>query len=121
MRNFFRLYAAEHGITYQHHRYPEQRRTAAMQRKADIRGASTSEPVSPRRVFERDGWRCALCHEPISQTLRFPDPLSASVDHIVPVSVGGAHSPDNVQAAHLGCNARKGNRTSPQVAQEATA
>jgi 5-methylcytosine-specific restriction endonuclease McrA len=30
--------------------------------------------------------------------------MSASLDHIVPVSLGGAHVPGNVQLAHLICN-----------------
>lgn len=60
---------------------------------------------------------CALCGEPIDTSLRFPHPRSLSVDHIVPVSLGGreyAHS--NVRATHLECNRKRGNtlqRTNP--------
>lgn len=62
-------------------------------------------------VMERDGNRCALCEGLIDQSLRFPHPMSRSVDHIVPLSVGGTHTFDNVQAAHLGCNTSKGAKT----------
>src|SRR5690606_1422950 len=55
---------------------------------------------------------CALCGEPIDTNLRFPHPRSLSIDHIVPVSLGGreyAHS--NVRATHLECNRKRGNTT----------
>jgi 5-methylcytosine-specific restriction endonuclease McrA len=38
-----------------------------------------------------------------------PDPMSPSLDHILPLSKGGTHEPRNVQLAHLGCNVRKYN------------
>lgn len=34
-----------------------------------------------------------------------------TVDHIIPLSKGGTHTWDNVQLAHMGCNAGKCNRT----------
>lgn len=34
--------------------------------------------------------------------------MGASLDHIIPLSRGGHHTADNVQAAHLACNHRKG-------------
>ena len=61
-------------------------------------------------VFERDDWVCQLCGEPVDPSVAGPDPLAASLDHIVPVSFGGDHSIENAQLAHLGCNAAKGNR-----------
>lgn len=55
------------------------------------------------------GWVCQVCAEPIDGTLRFPDPRSCSIDHIVPVSAGepDPHRLSNLQLAHLGCNSRK--------------
>lgn len=46
-------------------------------------------------------------------------PKRAAVDHIVPLSLGGAHSLENVQLAHLFCNMRKGNRYGDGKAAEA--
>tara|TARA_Y100001958_G_scaffold138805_1_gene112264 strand:+ start:735 stop:1565 length:831 start_codon:yes stop_codon:yes gene_type:complete len=48
--------------------------------------------------------------EPIDRTLRYPEPLSASLDHIVPLSKGGENSAENFQASHLVCNISIGNR-----------
>ena len=62
------------------------------------------EKVDPLAVFERDGWVCGLCGEPVDRRLQWPHPLSASQDHIVPISRGGSHTFDNVQCAHLECN-----------------
>ena len=69
-----------------------------------------------RRAVEQVKQRsqiCAACHEAIDLDLEFPDPMSFSVDHIIPLSQLGEHdprriSPDNLQPMHLGCNARKG-------------
>ena len=54
---------------------------------------------------------CALCGKPVDMRLKFPDPLSKSVDHIIPVSKGG-HPSDisNLQLAHLGCNRSKSSK-----------
>jgi 5-methylcytosine-specific restriction endonuclease McrA len=59
------------------------------------------EPVNRLRVFERDRWICGLCGEPV-------DREDASLDHVVPMSRGGAHSYANTQCSHLLCNIRKG-------------
>jgi 5-methylcytosine-specific restriction endonuclease McrA len=65
------------------------------------------EKFDPVEVFERDGWRCGICRGRINKHLQFPDKLSASIDHIVPISNGGDHSRRNTQASHWLCNSRK--------------
>lgn len=72
-----------------------------------------AERFSPVEVFDRDGWRCGLCGETIDSQLRWPDPWSASLDHVLPLAAGGQHTRHNTQAAHLQCNIRKGARTQP--------
>lgn len=68
------------------------------------------EATSAKRVYERDGWRCGLCREAVDPGCAFPDPLSPSLDHVIPLSVAGSpgHVWSNVQLAHLGCNIKKG-------------
>jgi 5-methylcytosine-specific restriction endonuclease McrA len=53
---------------------------------------------------------CGICEAPMEWSPRRPDPLSKSIDHIVPLSKGGAHEQSNLQWAHLVCNFRKGDR-----------
>ena len=66
------------------------------------------EPINRLRVFERDGWICGLCGGPVARE-------DASLDHVIPISLGGPHLYSNVQCSHLICNIRKGDRL-PDVA-----
>jgi 5-methylcytosine-specific restriction endonuclease McrA len=67
--------------------------------------------ITLNALGERDGWRCGLCGKRVRKARRYQqDPLGASVDHLVPLSLGGSHTWANVQLAHYGCNARKNNR-----------
>lgn len=88
---------------------PDKVRDVARRRRA-LEFAATVEVFASAEVFERDGWVCQLCGAPVDPSLRAPSPLSASLDHIVPLSRGGAHSRANTQLAHLLCNVKKGNR-----------
>jgi 5-methylcytosine-specific restriction endonuclease McrA len=56
---------------------------------------------------------CELCGEPIDFDAPPRSRRSVSVDHIIPVHAGGQQLPpiDEVRLAHIGCNARRGNRT----------
>lgn len=53
---------------------------------------------------------CSLCGEWIDLELDGRHPWGPSVDHILPVSEGGADSWDNLLPAHNRCNAAKSNR-----------
>lgn len=69
------------------------------------------EPIRKVSIFERDGWTCGICSDPVDRALSWPDRLSASLDHIIPISRGGAHVTANVQCSHLVCNIRKKDHT----------
>lgn len=88
----------------------DRKRDAYHRRRALKKGAATGAPVRLEEIAERDGWRCQLCGRKVNQRLVWPHLRSASLDHIVPLSVGGAHDPANVQLVHLTCNSEKGNR-----------
>lgn len=89
---------------------PERRREIARKgeqvRRARI-AAATVEDFTDLEIFERDRWRCRLCRKAVNKNLRHPDPLSPSLDHILPLALGGDHSRANTQLAHLGCNVKK--------------
>lgn len=74
-------------------------------RKAII--AVSSESFTAADVFDRDGYRCGICGEPVDPSIEWPDLRSASVDHIVPFARGGEHTFSNVQCSHLICNITK--------------
>lgn len=76
-----------------------------------LRRAVFVEPVPLGYLLERDRGTCQLCGGRVSTGKRWPDPASPSIDHIVPVSLGGVHEKANTQLAHLGCNMSKGNRS----------
>lgn len=68
-----------------------------------------TDSINPTEVYERDGWRCGICGCKVKRSLKYPHPMSASLDHIVPLSKGGTHTLQNVQCAHLVCNTKKSN------------
>lgn len=72
--------------------------------------ASTGEPVLLAEIADRDAWRCGICGGSVDAKVKWPDPLSPSLDHVVPLSKGGAHDPSNVRLAHVRCNSARGNR-----------
>lgn len=68
-------------------------------------------------IFERDSWTCQICGDGIDPELTFPDPMSPSIDHIVPLrdcleQFGSDYvdNESNWQAAHVRCNTAKGVR-----------
>jgi len=76
-----------------------------------------AERFTKQSIFERDGWCCGICRKRIPRHARHPHPLSASLDHIIPLSKGGPHTRVNTRASHLRCNVRRNNRfTSEQLA-----
>lgn len=54
---------------------------------------------------------CGICGKPVDKTLRYPHPMSAVIDHIIPVARGG-HPSDlsNLQLAHWTCNRQKSDK-----------
>jgi 5-methylcytosine-specific restriction endonuclease McrA len=47
---------------------------------------------------------------PIRRELKYPHLRSASIDHIIPLSLGGDDTAANKRAAHFGCNIARGNK-----------
>src|ERR1044072_8630558 len=95
-------------------RYPERGPLIDARRRMLVEQAMTAEPFTSQEVHERDGWTCGLCRLPVDPGLPSPHPMSAPVDHILPLSRGGSHTLANVQCAHLSCNSRKCDRVDDQ-------
>jgi len=90
------------------------RTRARTQMKKDIGRARAAgvpfENVKRSEVYEKHNWTCGICGEEIDPTLDPADPKSLTLDHIVPISRGGAHTYANVQPAHRACNVAKADR-----------
>ena len=54
---------------------------------------------------------CGICGKPVDFGFKFPHPLSACINHIIPVAKGG-HPSDisNLQLAHMCCNRQKSDK-----------
>jgi 5-methylcytosine-specific restriction endonuclease McrA len=68
---------------------------------------STTTRDRDRKAIARTKPPCGICEQPIDYTLKFPDPMSFEVDHIVALHNGGADTLDNKQASHRKCNRDK--------------
>jgi len=87
----------------------ELKEQASRRRRARLTGVPHEE-FTRDEIFERDGWVCGICGEPVDPTLPWPHPRFKSLDHIIPIAKGGANTRANVQCAHTLCNARKSAR-----------
>ena len=87
---------------------PEKKIDYTQRRRARIRGNRVGEVFTRTEIGERDDWVCGICGGFVDKTLRLPDRKSPSLDHIIPVSLGGEHSRANCRISHLICNQRRG-------------
>jgi hypothetical protein len=90
---------------------PEKKRIRDRKR-TQWRRAVVTDPnadlIDRNEVGDRDGWVCWVCKRDVDRTLAWPDPLSASLEHIVPLARGGRHVLTNVSVSHLTCNVKRG-------------
>lgn len=71
-----------------------------------------------RLAFERNKKKifatqevCGICGKPVDFSYKYPHPLSACIDHIIPIAKGGHPSDmDNLQLAHWTCNRQKSDK-----------
>ena len=59
-------------------------------------------------VYERDNYVCQLCREPTDPDSDSQGPWYPTLDHIVPVSMGGTDDPHMLRTAHRWCNGVRG-------------
>lgn len=98
----------------------EANRRAARQRKrkadkARHRGIK-SEPYTLIEIAERDRFKCGLCRRKVPMNRAVPHPKAPTIDHVLPIAVGGDDTRANVQLAHFQCNVRKSVGGSQQLA-----
>ncbi len=66
--------------------------------------------INKKRIYASQEL-CGICGQPVDKSLKFPHPLAPTIDHIIPVSLGGHPSAiNNLQLAHWYCNRQKSNK-----------
>lgn len=54
---------------------------------------------------------CGICGQMVDKQLKYPNPMSPVIDHIIPISKGGHPSDlENLQLAHWVCNRQKSDK-----------
>ena len=82
-------------------------RTSRSKRRARNRNNGPHETVIHHAVFDRHGWVCGICLEPVLRDADALNPLSAQLDHIIPLCRGGTNVYGNSQCSHRLCNQKK--------------
>ena len=80
-------------------------------KRADRSGEHRTAFEKNRQLVLKTQDICGICGMPVDFSYKAPHPLSATVDHIIPVSKGG-HPSDlsNLQLAHRWCNRWKSDK-----------
>jgi len=77
-------------------------------RRDALRLKAWVEKVEPMVVWQRALAACWICHEPVTLA-------AMEMDHVIPLSRGGAHSYANCKAACRACNRRKRDRLPSEI------
>lgn len=89
-------------VRFSHYdQHPDEVLKGPSRRRAARLRAAPRERFDREEIFERDEWICGICGKPVNEG-------DASLDHIVPLALGGAHTRANVRLAHIRCNSRRG-------------
>ena len=86
-------------------------------RRPDQSGWAEASYKKAKKIIYASQTNCGICGRPVNFDLKFPDPWSATLDHVVPVSKGGDPAAlENLQLAHLQCNRQKASKLyEPQI------
>lgn len=86
------------------------------QRRRAARNSKPVHKIAPADIFERDGWVCHICAEPIDRSQRGKQPGAPALDHLIPLAHPDypGHIAANVAASHWICNTAKGSRVTAQ-------
>lgn len=92
---------------------------AGKNRRADHIGVARTRYESNRKRILATQSVCGICGKPVDKSLSWPHPMSACIDHIIPIDKGG-HPFDinNLQLAHMTCNRAKSDKVSNMQTEE---
>lgn len=79
--------------------------------RPDKEGAHRTQFEKNKRLILQTQEVCGICGKPVDKRLKYPHPLSPTVDHIIPIIKGGHPSDiENLQLAHWSCNRAKSDK-----------
>ena len=89
--------------------------------RPDKDGWAKSSFNKAKKIIYASQTVCGICGRAVNFDKKFPDPWSATLDHIIPISKGGdPASIENLQLAHLQCNRVKSSKlVQPQIKEKA--
>lgn len=93
-------------------------------KKKTVKKKTTTKRVRPdhdgthRALFDKNKKKiyatqtvCGICGKPVDFSIKYPNPMSPTIDHIIPINKGGHPSDiDNLQLAHFCCNRAKSDK-----------
>jgi len=82
---------------------PEIQEKHRMSRRARLLNCPVIIPFTKLEIIRRDGLNCYLCGKLL--TIK-----TTTIDHVIPLSKGGFHCPNNAKIACLKCNQKKYNK-----------
>jgi hypothetical protein len=85
----------------------ERERARSAHRRRVVAGGDDIEILD---IAVRDRFTCWICEGKVNVMIRWPDPWSPSLDHVLPIAQGGEHLVDNVRLSHLRCNIQREHR-----------
>lgn len=93
----------------------EQKDRARWHKKNHTRRAAGIMVVTVDDLRQRDGGRCNICGRRIDFNLSGRAKWGPTIDHLLPVSLGGTNDADNLALAHRVCNTSRNNRKPAQL------
>lgn len=72
-----------------------------------LKAGAEHEPWTREEIIKRDNGVCQICGLPVYDYDDAPNRLKPQIDHIVPISAGGADKADNLRLTHAFCNNHK--------------
>lgn len=82
-----------------------------MRNRPDRDGSHQVQFETNRRRIYASQNICGICGKPVDMSLKYPHPMSKTIDHIIPIAKGGHPSDlDNLQLAHWTCNRQKSDK-----------
>lgn len=111
------LHHLQNSLNYFHKRHSERgvfcvaRRYTMPVPRPDRNGShQTQFRINKKKIYATQTV-CGICGKPVDFSLKYPHPLSACIDHIIPIAKGGHPSAlENLQLAHWCCNRQKSDK-----------